>query len=78
MGLDRQLGEDTTYGDTKLHTTRVLLAFRTGFPLHFAENYSVGLEILSCIAKLCNITREDREFAYMFFGLQDYTYPMSA
>ncbi|KAF3487997.1 hypothetical protein F2Q69_00052206 [Brassica cretica] len=30
MGLDGQLGEGTTYEDTKLHTARVCLAFRTG------------------------------------------------
>ena len=30
MGIDGQLGEGTTYGDTKLHTTRASLAFRTG------------------------------------------------
>ncbi|CDY49779.1 BnaC02g47370D [Brassica napus] len=30
IGLDGQLGEGTTYGDTKLYTARVCLAFRTG------------------------------------------------
>ena len=30
MGLDGQLGKGSTYGDTKLPTARVCLAFRSG------------------------------------------------
>ena len=30
MGLDGQLGEGSTYGDTELYSTRVCPAFRSG------------------------------------------------
>ncbi|KAF2566927.1 hypothetical protein F2Q68_00027092 [Brassica cretica] len=68
MGLDRQFGQGTTYGDTKLHTARVCLAFRIG---------SIAMDDGEH-ASAFDITGEDRDSADMLPGLQDLTYSTSA
>ena len=59
MGLDGQLGEDSTSGDTKLPMARVCLAFRNGSTTMGDENYAPAFNMSELWNGLQRFDRHD-------------------
>ena len=93
MGLARLLRERSTNGDTESHSKRVCITIRDGstemgdgeyapaFDLSKLWNGLQGFDCYdqraSCLAKLCDRTRKDRDPEDMHPGFQDYLYFIS-